>query len=57
MLVADVNVLVDAHRLDAPRHVAVRAWLAAIALENRTTLITADRAFGLPRPALAGSRG
>lgn len=29
MLVADVNVLVDAHRLDAPRHVAVRDWLHA----------------------------
>lgn len=29
MLVVDVNVLVDAHRLDAPRHVAVRDWLQA----------------------------
>ena len=29
MLVADVNVLVDGHRLDAPRHAAVRDWLEA----------------------------
>ncbi|MCY7419300.1 MAG: PIN domain-containing protein, partial [Chloroflexi bacterium] len=29
MLVADVNVLVDAHRIGAPRHDAVRAWLDA----------------------------
>ncbi len=27
MLVADVNVLVDAHRIGAPRHRAVREWL------------------------------
>jgi toxin-antitoxin system PIN domain toxin len=27
MLVADVSVLVDAHRLEAPRHEAIRDWL------------------------------
>jgi toxin-antitoxin system PIN domain toxin len=29
MLVADVNVLVDAHRLEAPRHAGIRDWLHA----------------------------
>jgi toxin-antitoxin system PIN domain toxin len=29
MLVVDVNVLVDAHRIGAPRHEAVLAWLGA----------------------------
>lgn len=46
MTLADVNVLVYAHREDSPHHAACRTWLL------RT--IKADQAFGLAHPILAG---
>jgi toxin-antitoxin system PIN domain toxin len=46
MILPDVNVLVYAHRADAPNHLAYRAWL-----EN---LIGGDEAYGMADLVLSG---
>ncbi len=46
MLLADVNVLVYAHREDAPGHVKYRAWLE--------DLMNNDQAYGVTDLALSG---
>ncbi len=46
MMLLDVNVLVYAHREDAPGHAGFREWLAAVA--------SSDQAFGLADLVLAG---
>jgi hypothetical protein len=49
MLLVDVNVLVYAHRADAPDHVAYKAWLEAM-IENEPT-------FGMSDLVLSGFLG
>jgi uncharacterized protein len=39
MLVVDVNVLVDAHRIGAPRHEAILAWLDATRIGDEALTI------------------
>jgi len=46
MILVDVNVLVYAHRSDAPGHAAYRAWLGE--------LINADQAYGYSDLVLSG---
>ncbi len=46
MILADVNVLVYAHRQDAPNHVAFRRWLEAV--------MRSDEAYGMSDIVLAG---
>jgi toxin-antitoxin system PIN domain toxin len=46
MLLPDVNVLVYAHRQDAPEHALYRRWLAG--------LVAADEAFGMADLVLSG---
>lgn len=46
MILPDVNVLVYAHREDAPGHVAYRQWLEAV--------INGDQAYGLADLVLSG---
>jgi toxin-antitoxin system PIN domain toxin len=46
MILIDVNVLVYAHRADAPRHAAYLQWLEA--------LINGDRAYGFSDLVLSG---
>lgn len=46
MILPDVNVLVYAHRRDAPHHRAYRDWLAA--------LINGDQAYGMADLVLSG---
>jgi toxin-antitoxin system PIN domain toxin len=46
LILVDVNVLVHAHREDAPRHSELRAWLQA--------LIASDNAFALADLVLSG---
>jgi toxin-antitoxin system PIN domain toxin len=46
MILADVNVLVYAHRADAPAHSAYRKWLEA--------LINGDQAYGVSDLVLSG---
>ena len=46
MLLADVNVLVYAHREDAPDHIKYRAWLE--------DLMKSDQAYGVTDLALSG---
>ena len=46
MLLVDVNVLVYAHRVDAPRHEEYRAWLEGI--------LNGDEAYGMSDLVLAG---
>lgn len=46
MILVDVNVLVYAHRADAPNHVAYREWLE--------TLINSDQAYGFSELVLSG---
>lgn len=46
MILPDVNVLVYAHRADAPNHTAYRQWLEGE--------INSDRAFGLSEFVLSG---
>jgi toxin-antitoxin system PIN domain toxin len=46
MMLLDVNVLVHAHREDAPGHAGFRDWLVDVA--------SSDQAFGLADLALAG---
>lgn len=46
MILADVNVLVYAHREDAPRHAAYRQWLE--------DLVNGDQAFGVSDLVLSG---
>lgn len=46
MILTDVNVLVYAHREDAPNHAAFKAWLEAE--------INSDKAFGLSELVLSG---
>ena len=46
MILIDVNVLVYAHRVDAPNHAAYRQWLEET--------INSDRAYGMAELALSG---
>jgi predicted nucleic acid-binding protein len=46
MILPDVNVLVYAHREDAPKHAAYRGWLEA--------LINGDQAYGMVDLVLSG---
>ena len=46
MILTDVNVLVYAHRTDAPGHAAYRAWLEAV--------INGDQAYGVSDLVLSG---
>ncbi len=46
MLVADVNILVYAHRADAASHAAYRSWLEEV--------VNADAAFGMAELVLSG---
>ncbi len=46
MILTDVNVLVYAHREDAPRHTAYRQWLEA--------LLNGDQAYGVSDLVLSG---
>lgn len=46
MILTDVNVLVYAHRADAPRHAAYRQWLEA--------LVQSDQAYGVAELVLSG---
>ena len=46
MILLDVNVLVYAHREDAPDHAAYRAWLEAV--------INGDQTYGMTDIALSG---
>ena len=46
MILADVNVLVYAHRADAPRHAAYLAWLEAV--------VNGDQAYGVSDLVLSG---
>lgn len=46
MILPDVNVLVYAHRADAPNHAAYRRWLEEV--------INSDRAYGLSDVVLSG---
>lgn len=46
MILIDVNVLVYAHRADAPNHAAFRSWLAAV--------VAGDEAFGMSDLVLSG---
>ncbi len=46
MILADVNVLVYAHREDAPRHAAYRQWLEE--------LVNGDQAYGMSDLVLSG---
>lgn len=49
MLLMDVNVLVHAHRADAPRHREFRRWLEAV--------LNGDEAYGVSDLVLSGFRG
>jgi uncharacterized protein len=46
VVLADVNVLVYAHREDAPHHAACRAWLEGV--------VNGDESFGLSELVLSG---
>jgi uncharacterized protein len=46
MILIDVNVLVYAHRADAPNHAAFRSWLTAV--------VSGDEAFGMSDLVLSG---
>jgi len=46
MILLDVNVLVNAHRKDAPHHAPLRAWLE--------DLINGDQAYGIADVVLSG---
>ncbi len=46
MILPDVNVLVYAHRVDAPKHTAYREWLEGV--------INSDQAYGLADLVLSG---
>ncbi len=46
MVLPDVNVLVYAHRRDAPDHAAYRAWVESV--------INGDEAFGVSRQVFSG---
>ena len=46
MILLDVNILVYAHREDAPDHAAYRAWLEAV--------INGDQAYGMSDIVLSG---
>src|SRR4051812_44582410 len=46
MILIDVNVLVYAHRTDAPNHPAMRKWLEDV--------INGDRAYGVSELVLSG---
>jgi toxin-antitoxin system PIN domain toxin len=46
MILPDVNVLVYAHREDAPNHAAYRAWLESV--------ISSDQAYGMADLVLSG---
>jgi toxin-antitoxin system PIN domain toxin len=49
MLVVDVNVLVDAHRIGAPRHEAVLAWLGATRSGNELLAVPGSVASSFVR--------
>ena len=46
MILLDVNILVNAHRKDAPHHVPLRAWLE--------DLINGEQAYGIADVVLSG---
>ena len=46
MILLDVNILVNAHRKDAPHHAPLRAWLE--------DLINGDQAYGIADVVLSG---
>ncbi len=46
MILPDINVLVYAHRSDAPNHAAIRAWLEDV--------INSDQAYGISDIVLSG---
>ena len=46
MILLDVNILVHAHRTDAPRHVEIRTWLEDV--------INGDQAYGISDIVLSG---
>jgi len=47
MILLDVNILVNAHRKDAPHHAPLKRWLE--------DLINGDQAYGLADIVLSGS--